>query len=218
MHALEGEQTLLEHRARRTVAPDPVGGDNAVARNDQRVAVVGAKRPRCSSGAGTPCERSQLPVGDDLSPWDRTCGGGELALERCRPVEVDDNAAIRRALSGEMSLDASTQIRHERGADRCRCARYRSCWEPCSPVGGCCCGSCKRCPRTAGPASRSGFSPSTRARGTLAGSRRAGAQLLGGELMLDHDSIAYPDLAHAPAGHAVRVSRHAHAHDNTIDA
>lgn len=42
------------------------------------------------------------------------------------------------------------------------------------------------------------------------------AQSLAGELVLDHDTVAHPHLADAPAGHLVGVSRHAHANDNTI--
>jgi len=188
MDALKREKTTLQGRACDAVAPDPIGGDHAVTRDDQRVAVVGAERARRSGRAGASCEHGELPVGDDVPPRNRPGSGGKLALKWCRPLEVDGNAVIRRPFSGEMSLDPPTQIRG------------------------------KLCPRMARSISRGGFSPQTRDREPFTRSRGRDAQLRRGELMLDDDSIAHPDLTHAPTGHVVGVSRHAHADDNTIAA
>ena len=60
-----------------------------------------------------------------------------------------------------------------------------------------------------------GFGERGRARPLVRG-RPPWPQSLAGELVLDHDTVAHPHLADAPAGHLVGVSRHAHADDNTI--
>ena len=68
LDALEREQPALELRAGAAVASDPVRGDDAVARDDERVAVLGAERPGRARGARPARERRQLAVGDDLAP------------------------------------------------------------------------------------------------------------------------------------------------------
>ena len=96
-HAFEREQAPLQLRPGAAVAADPVRRDDPVARDDQRVAVVGAERSRRARRPGPAGERGELAVGDDLAPGDRPGGRGELALQRRRPLEVDRD--VRRTRS-----------------------------------------------------------------------------------------------------------------------
>ena len=95
-HSLEREQTTLQLGPGGAVPSDAVRRDDAVARDDQREAVVGAERPGRSRAPGPAGERGELAVRDDLAPGDRPGRRGELALQRRRPVELERDVVVGR--------------------------------------------------------------------------------------------------------------------------
>ena len=97
----------------RLLAP---GGDDPVARHDEREAVAGAERAGGPRGARPPGERGEPAVRDDLAPRDGPRRFEELALERAEPVTSSATSSYVDAHAGEMRRESPAQIRHE--ADR----------------------------------------------------------------------------------------------------
>ena len=87
--SLEREQPPLESESRRPVATQlerlaPPGGDDAVARNDEREAVLRAEAARRPRRPRPPGERGEAAVGDDLAPRNRARRGEQRTLELAR--------------------------------------------------------------------------------------------------------------------------------------
>ena len=172
-HALEGEEPALQCGAGRAVAADPVRRDDAMARDDERVPVVRTERSGRPSRARPPGERSQLAVRDDLAPRNRPCRGGQLVLERRRPVEIDDDSLVRRGIARRDGRRCAgtdpTRSRRSRGS---RSPGSVPAGSPAPPSGGAVGGLSVRCPRIARNVTRRGSAAPSRSRESVR--RRSG--------------------------------------------
>ena len=115
LHPLEREQPALELRAGAAVAADPVRGDDAVARDHERVAVLGAERPRRARGARPARERRQLAVGDDLTPRDRPRSGQRARAAAASPSRRRARRPRTTSARPRGVRESSAQIRHKAG-------------------------------------------------------------------------------------------------------
>lgn len=102
---LQLEQAALVLDPELAVRPEPVRRDHAVAGNDERNAVLGAEGPRRPLGAGTPRQRSELAVRDDLTATDRAKRADQVAVERRVFLEVDLDVVQVDGLAPEEGLE-----------------------------------------------------------------------------------------------------------------
>ena len=115
MHSLDGKQPSFQPDSGRAVASDPVGCDHALARDDEREAIVGAERPGGARRTRTAGESGELAVRDDLAPRNCPGCGGELVLQRRCPLELERDVVIHGWHAGEVGREPAAELRHELG-------------------------------------------------------------------------------------------------------
>jgi hypothetical protein len=103
---LEREQAALVLDPTRAITPDPVGGDNSVAWNDERKAIPGtdgASRPLRVRIAG---QGGQLPISHDFAPRDLSKRLDDRALKGREAVQIELDVPERVALTLEVRGDS----------------------------------------------------------------------------------------------------------------
>ena len=119
-----GEQPPLVLDPERAVAADPARGDDAVARDEEREAVLGAER---AGGACRPLpagERRELAVADDLAPRDtRAAPSASASWNGVAQSLVQRHVRERDALAAEVPVERLEQFGHESVTVRRRLSR-----------------------------------------------------------------------------------------------
>jgi len=90
-----------------------IGGNDTVAREDEREAVLGAEAPGRARRTRPAGQGGELAVRDDLAPRHRLERSSELGLEGGAPGEIDVDVFVRDPLTAEVAVEAAAQIRYE---------------------------------------------------------------------------------------------------------
>jgi hypothetical protein len=103
--ALQAQEAAFVLDPERPVSAEAGRRDDAVARQEEREAVVRAERAGCASRPRPAGQLGELAVADHLAPGDCSQGRGRFPLERGRSRQVELDISEGDRLPGEVAME-----------------------------------------------------------------------------------------------------------------